>query len=104
MLMWSKSRPGALSRSGALGRVSVDILLLLPARELDRLPVDRLIASQRVADPGIGQHDAGQVRMVGEGHSEQVVHLALVPVQPRKNAHAARRLAGRTCLEAEPGE
>src|SRR4051794_15891930 len=98
MLMWRRSR------AGALGSVSVAILLLSPRRELDRLPGNRRVSPERMPGPVVRQHDARQVRMPAEVDSKEVVDLALVPVQPGEHVNAARSLAGRAPLQPEPGE
>jgi len=54
------------------------VLALVP----DAVPATGLLVvlAERVADPVVGQHDAAQVGVAGEGDAEEVVDLALEPV------------------------
>src|SRR2546425_3497137 len=68
--------------------------------EVDGLRAKRLCASERVAAPIVGQHDALQVRMADERDPEEVEQLALVPVGARHDRGEAGRLAICARLEA----
>src|SRR5688572_27884466 len=48
--------------------------------EVDRLGADRFRATQRMALPVIGQHDARQLGVAIEADAEQIEQLTLVPV------------------------
>ncbi|MCY1515733.1 hypothetical protein D9M68_503320 [compost metagenome] len=52
----------------------------------------RVVLAQRVTLPGRRHHDAGQVRVAGEGDAVHVPHFALVPVGVRPDAGGGRQV------------
>src|SRR5262245_1932578 len=79
MLTVNSSRGAASSgRASVPGRTrSVMSVDLSGDSEVDRLGAEGLGAPQRVTPPGVGQHDAPQIRVSRELDPEQVEHLAL---------------------------
>src|SRR5918911_382714 len=73
MLTFSSSRASGLA-------VSVTRVHAPRHGEVDGLRAERLGASKRMAAPFVGQHDASQLGVALKVDTEQVVHLALVPV------------------------
>src|SRR5262245_16303720 len=71
-------------------------------RERDLLVAERRVLAERPAVPVVGEQDAREVGMPGEGDAEEVVGLALVPVRGRphaRNGRDRRMLVGELGLE-----
>src|SRR5207302_1538649 len=91
------------SSRGSVVRMSVAAIDLSCNREVDGLSAEWLGATQWIALPVIGQHDAPQVGVPFEADAEQIEQLALVPVRPRDGWRQAGRLGVSACFEPQPG-